>query len=135
MLALCHFVGVHNVIYEWAKFSKRCQDTGECAEHIITFVHKLAKHCKYGSLCDDTSLSVRLQQNPKWEISTVVVQVRQHKEVEKQPAVMHTIQADIFLGILEVMDPFDITRVWDSISLFMVWLGQDRKESQWEEAG
>lgn len=71
-----HFVGVHNVIFERAKFNKRCQEVGESAENFITAVHKLAEHCRYGVLREemirdrivvgirDAKLSERLQLNP-----------------------------------------------------------------------
>lgn len=48
-----HFVRMHNVIYERAKFNKCCQEAGESAEQFITAVHKLAENCKYGSLCKE----------------------------------------------------------------------------------
>ncbi len=40
-----HFVCKHNVIYERAKFNKRCQEPGESAEMFVTAVHKLAENC------------------------------------------------------------------------------------------
>lgn len=46
------FVGVHNVIYERAKFNKHCQEVEESAENLIIAVHKLAEHSKYGILHD-----------------------------------------------------------------------------------
>ena len=39
-----HFICKHNVIYERAKFNKRCQEPGETVEAFITAVHKLAEH-------------------------------------------------------------------------------------------
>jgi hypothetical protein len=48
-----HFVRIHNVIYERAKFNKRSQEVGESAEHFITDVHKMAKHCNYGDLREE----------------------------------------------------------------------------------
>ena len=48
-----HFVGIHNVIYERAKFNKRSQEVGESVEHFFTDVHKMAKHCNYGDLREE----------------------------------------------------------------------------------
>ncbi|KAF7646652.1 hypothetical protein LDENG_00184280 [Lucifuga dentata] len=91
-----HFVGVHNVIYERAKFNKCCQEAGESAEHFIMAVHKLAENCKYGDLHEemirdqivvgirDAGLSERLQLNPKLNLATAISQVRQQEEVKKQ---------------------------------------------------
>ena len=97
-----HFVGVHNVIFERAKFNKRCQEVGESAENFITSVHKLAEHCNYGVLHEemirdrivvgirDAKLSERLQLNPKLDLATAILQVRQHEEVKKQQAVLRS---------------------------------------------
>lgn len=98
-----HFVGVHNVIYERAKFNKRCQDVGESTENFFTAVHKLAEHCKYGVLHEemirdrivvgkrDAKLSEKLQLNPKLDLA--IVQVRQHEEVKKQQAVLRSVDS------------------------------------------
>ena len=97
-----HFVGVHNVIFERAKFNKRSQEVGESAENFITAVHMLAEHCKYGVLREelirdrivvgirDAKLSEKMQLNPKLDLSTAIVQVRQHEEVKKQQVVLRS---------------------------------------------
>lgn len=50
-----HIIGIYNIIYEQAKFNKRCQEIGESAENFITAVHKLAEQCQYGVLHDEMS--------------------------------------------------------------------------------
>lgn len=100
-----HFVGNTNVIYERAKFNKRCQEVGESAESFITAVHKLAEHCKFGVLREelirdrivvgirDAKLSEKMQLNDKLDLKTAVTQVKQHEEVKKQQAVLRSTEA------------------------------------------
>ncbi len=76
-------MGVHNVIFERAKF-------------------KLAEHCNYGILREemirdrivvrilDAKLSEKLQLNPNLDLATAILQVRQHEEVKKQQAVLRS---------------------------------------------
>ncbi len=90
-----HFVGVRNIIYERAKFIRRCQEAGETAEQFITDVHRLAEHCNYGVLREemirdrivvgirDAKLLEKLQLNPKLDLATAMTQVRQHEERKK----------------------------------------------------
>ena len=93
---------MHNVIFERAKFNKRSQEVGESAENFITAVHMLAEHCKYGVLREelirdrivvgirDAKLSEKMQLNPKLDLATAIVQVRQHEEVKKQQVVLRS---------------------------------------------
>ncbi len=62
-----------NVIFERARFNRRCQQEGETAEQYITELYELIEFCNYGNLKDemlrdrlvvgirDTSLSEKLQ--------------------------------------------------------------------------
>ncbi|KAL7374026.1 hypothetical protein ABVT39_020482 [Epinephelus coioides] len=91
-----HFVGKHNVIYECAKFNSRQQQQGESAENFITDVHKLAEHCRFGTLKEemirdrivvgirDSRLSERLQLDPDLTLAKTITQVRQQEEIKKQ---------------------------------------------------
>ncbi len=91
-----HFVCKHNVIYERAKFNKRCQEPGESAEMFITAVHKLAENCQYGVLQEemirdrlvvgirDHRLSERLQLDPELTLSKAITKIRQSEEIKKQ---------------------------------------------------
>ena len=45
-----HFVQRKNVIFECAKFNMRRQGEDETVDAFITDLHRLAKHCGYGSL-------------------------------------------------------------------------------------
>ena len=45
-----HFKIRHNVIFERARFNKRCQREGESVEQYITALYDLAEFCEYGTL-------------------------------------------------------------------------------------
>ena len=63
-------------------------------------MHKLAEHCKYGVLREelirivvgirDAKLSEKMQLNPKLDLATAIVQVKQHEEVKKQQIVLRS---------------------------------------------
>lgn len=91
-----HFVCKYNLIYERAKFNKRCQEPSETAEAFITVVYKLAENCQYGILQEemirdrlvvgirDHGLSERLQLDPELTLSKAVTKIRQNEEIKKQ---------------------------------------------------
>ena len=91
-----HFICKHNVIYERAKFNKRCQEPGETVEAFITAVHKLAEHCQYGILRDemirdrlvvgirDHRLSEKLQLDSELTLVKAITKIRQSEEIKKQ---------------------------------------------------
>lgn len=95
-----HFICKHNVIYERAKFNKRCQEPGETAEAFITAVHKLADHCQYGDLKEemirdrlvvgikDHALSERLQLDSKLTLTKAITKIRQNEEIKKQQPIL-----------------------------------------------
>ena len=68
-----YFVKKRNIIYEWVKFNRRKQETGESVDSFITDLYGLAEHCQFGALhnemiCDhivvglvDQKLSEKLQ--------------------------------------------------------------------------
>ena len=87
-----HFTGEHNIIYERARFNSRYQQHGEMAENFITDVHRLAEHCQYGVLREeiirdrivvgirDSSLSEKLQLDPKLILENTITQVKQKED-------------------------------------------------------
>lgn len=95
-----HFIGKHNVIYERARFNKRCQEPGESAESFIAAVYKLAENCQYGPLQNEMirdrlvvgtqyhSLSEKLQMDSALTLEKAVLQIRQHEEIKKQQPVV-----------------------------------------------
>ena len=48
-----YFTKKKNVIYERAKFNRRCQEDGEPVDKFITSLYTLASKCEYGELNDD----------------------------------------------------------------------------------
>lgn len=101
-----HFICKHNVIYERAKFNKRCQEPGETAEAFITAVHKLADHCQYGDLKEemirdrlvvgikDHALSERLQLDSKLTLTKAITKIRQNEEIKKQQPILRQTSTD-----------------------------------------
>lgn len=99
---------VHNIIYERAKFNKRCQEVGASADNFITAVHKLAEHWKYGCLREemirdkivvgirDEKLSEKLQLNPKLDLATAIVQGRQHEDVKMQQVIVRAAESQSY---------------------------------------
>lgn len=91
-----YFICKYNVIYERARFNKRCQEPGESAEAFISAVYKLAEHCQYGLLQDEmirdrlvvgirhNGLSEKLQMDRELTLEKAVTTIRQHEEIKKQ---------------------------------------------------
>ena len=91
-----HFVQRRNVIYERAKFNRRRQQEGEPVESFITALYSLAEHCGYGNLHDEmirdrivvgirnSTLSEKLQLDPRLTLDTCITQVRQSEAVKQQ---------------------------------------------------
>ena len=49
------FFGVRkNVIFERARFNRRCQTEGESVEQFITNLYQLAENCQYGAMKEET---------------------------------------------------------------------------------
>lgn len=101
-----HFICKHNVIYERAKFNKRCQEPGESAEAFITAVHKLAEHCQYGILKEemirdrlvvgikDHALSEKLQLDSELTLTKAMTKIRQSEEIKKQQPTLRQSNTD-----------------------------------------
>ena len=95
-----HFVKNTNVIYERAKFNRRCQQEGETVNQFVTALHTLAEHCAYGALKEemirnhlvvgvrDTSLSLKLQMDPNLTLKTAVTAASQNEMVRKQQSIV-----------------------------------------------
>ena len=101
------FICKHNVIYERARFNKRCQEPGESAESFISAVYKLAEHCQYGVLQEEMirdrlvvgirhhGLSESTQMNSELTLAKAIQKIRQHEEIKKQqPTVREAASTD-----------------------------------------
>ena len=85
-----------NVIFERARFNRRCQGETESAEQFITSLYNLAQNCAYGDLREqmirdrivvgirDNSLSERLQMDSNLTLEKAKIQVRQREAVQEQ---------------------------------------------------
>ena len=95
-----HFVKNINVIYERAKFNRRCQQEDETVDQFVTALHTLAEHCSYGALKDemirdrlvvglrDPNLSLKLQMDSRLTLKTAVIMASQNEMVRKQQSVV-----------------------------------------------
>ena len=95
-----HFVKNINVIYERAKFNRRCQQEDETVDQFVTALHTLAEHCSYGALKDemirdrlvvglrDLNLSLKLQMDSRLTLKTAVIMASQNEMVRKQQSVV-----------------------------------------------
>ena len=105
-----------NVIYERARFNMRRQEENEAIDTFVTALYALAEHRGYGSLHDEmirdrivvgirnTSLSERLQLDPKLTLESAVTQVRQSETVKQQQAVLRgssTLAQEIPVGAVQ----------------------------------
>ena len=84
-----HFNVRKNVIYERARFNRRNQQSGETAEQYIMALYELSEHCDYDEMKDemirdrlvvgirDTTLSERLQMDPKLTLESAKKAIRQ----------------------------------------------------------
>uniref|UniRef100_A0A147BN06 RNA-directed DNA polymerase n=1 Tax=Ixodes ricinus TaxID=34613 RepID=A0A147BN06_IXORI len=91
-----HFVPRANVIYERARFNRRCQEPHESVDEFITGLHRLAESCEYGPLKDDlirdrlvvglldVGLSEKLQLDPQLTLQTATQKARNSEIVKKQ---------------------------------------------------
>ena len=90
-----------NVIFERARFNRRCQLPGESAEQYITALYNLIDSCEYGTLKDDLlrdrivvgiadqALSERMQLNPDLTLEKAKTQIRQKEAVQSQRQQLH----------------------------------------------
>ena len=91
-----------NVIFERARFNRRCQRADESAEQFITCLYSLAENCACGALRDemirdrivvgirDGSLSERLQLDPELTLEKAKTLVRQCEAVHEQQALLRS---------------------------------------------
>ena len=90
------FFGVRkNVIFERARFNRRCQNEGESVEQFITNLYQLAENCQYGGMkaemirdrivvgIKDVALSQKLQLDPDLTLEKAKTQVRQREAVQE----------------------------------------------------
>ena len=85
-----------NVIFERARFNRRCQAVGKSVEQFITSLYTLAENCDYGDLQDqmirnrivvgirDQSQSERLQMDAGLNLEKAKTLVRQREAVQEQ---------------------------------------------------
>ena len=91
-----HFNVRKNVIYERARFNRRNQQSGETAEQYIMALYELSEHCDYDEMKEemirdrlvvgirDTTLSERLQMDPKLTLESAKKAIRQREAVHEQ---------------------------------------------------
>ena len=94
----------------------RRQEENEAIDMFVTALYALAEHCGYGSLHDEmirdrivvgirnTSLSERLQLDPKLTLESAVTQVRQSETVKQRQAVLRgssTLAQEIPVGAVQ----------------------------------
>ena len=90
-----HFKVRHNVIYERAKFNRRCQQDGEMSEQFIVDLYRIAENCNYGDLKEemirdrlvgikDMALSQQLQLDPELTLEKAKTKIRQREAVGEQ---------------------------------------------------
>ena len=89
-----------NVIFERARFNRRCQEPEESVEQFITSLYDLAENCSYGDLKDqmirdrivvgirDRSLSEHLQLDPELTLEKAKTLVRQREAVQEHQAIL-----------------------------------------------
>ena len=89
-----------NVIFERAKFNRRCQGDTESAEQFITSLYNLVEDCDYGELKDqmirdrivvgirDRALSEKLQMDADLTLEKAKIQVRQREAVHEQSQIL-----------------------------------------------
>ena len=85
-----------NVIFERARFNRRCQQDGESAEKYITELYTLAENCNYGAMKDemirdrlvvgirDSTLSQQLQLDADLTLEKAKTKTRQREAVGEQ---------------------------------------------------
>ncbi|PIK42334.1 hypothetical protein BSL78_20817 [Apostichopus japonicus] len=95
-----HFIARRNVIYERAKFNKRCQMEGETVDEFITGLYKLSEHCNYGTLKEelirdrlvvglrDSRLQQKLQLDSALTLESAKRTARLHEVVRKEHEVL-----------------------------------------------
>ena len=83
-----YFVRRRNLIFERAKFNRRCQQEGEPVDDFIMDLYRLAEHCSYGTLHDElirdrivvglksAGLSEKLQKDADLTLERAVQRVR-----------------------------------------------------------
>jgi hypothetical protein len=89
-----------NVIFERARFNRRCQRHDESVEQFITSLYQLAEDCEYGDLKQemfrdcivvgirDTSLSEKLQMDAELTLEKAKRMVRQREAIHEQQEIL-----------------------------------------------
>ena len=92
-----------NVIFERARFNRRCQLQGETAEQYIMALYTLAANCNYGVLesemirdrlvvgIRDSALSERLQMDAELTLEKAKKSIRQREAVQEQQQVLKSV--------------------------------------------
>ena len=95
-----------NVIFERARFNRRCRAVGELVEQFITSLYTLAENCDYGDLkvqmirncivvgIRDQAQSERLQMDAGLTLEKAKTLVRQRKAVHEQQILLKHSQKD-----------------------------------------
>ncbi len=96
-----HFRVRRNVIFERARFNRRCQKEGESAEQYITELYNLIDFCEYGNLKDemlrdrlvvgirDVGLSEKMQTDPRLTLESAKTLIRQKEAAKEHRKELH----------------------------------------------
>ena len=96
-----HFKVRRNVIFERARFNRRCQKEGETAEQYITELYSVIEFCEYGNLKEemlrdrlvvgirDLALSEKMQTDPKLTLESAKTLVRQKEAAKDHRKELH----------------------------------------------
>ena len=97
-----YFVRRRNLIFERAKFNRRCQQEGEPVDDYIMDLYRLAEHCSYGTLHDElirdrivvglssAGLSEKLQKDADLTLERAVQTAREDETIRKQQALLRS---------------------------------------------
>ena len=95
-----YFTVRKNIIFERARFNKRCQLPSESVEQFITEVHRLGENCEFGPMKEelirdrlvvgirDQALSERLQIEAELTLDKAKRPIRQREAVKEQQEVL-----------------------------------------------
>ena len=107
-----------NIIFEYAKFNSRKQETGESVDSFTTDLHCLARYCNYGNLHDemihdrivvgirDSKLSQRMQLEAELTLTKAIEIASQSEAVKQQQSTVRghseSISVDVIKKCLQI---------------------------------
>ena len=113
-----YFMVRKNIIFERARFNKRCQLPSKSTEQFITEIHQLGENCEFGPMKEelirdrlvvgicDHALSERLQIEAKLTLDKAKRLIRQREAVKEQQKVLKQLdKEDISLDAVAKQAP------------------------------